>query len=194
MLAAGLGAALLGASEVAAGGLYRYVDERGIVHFTDAPSDGRFEKVRIGPTGAVRRAPPPRLRQTRVYDHVIAEAARAHDVPPALVKAMVAAESNFDPRAVSPKGARGLMQLMPETAELVGVANPFGPEENVHGGVRYLRWLLDRYGDWTRALAAYNAGPSAVDRHRGVPPYRETRAYVRRVLEYYRRYHGDFVP
>lgn len=177
----------------ASAGLYRYVDEHGVVHFTDAPRDARYVAVGLDSVGRVVLAPKRRLRSSRVYDSVIERVAREHGVPPALVKAVVATESNFDPKAVSPKGAQGLMQLMPQTAELVGVRNPFGPEDNVMGGTRYLRWLLDRYGDWTRALAAYNAGPSAVDRYRGVPPYRETRAYVRRVLEYYRHYHGDFL-
>jgi soluble lytic murein transglycosylase-like protein len=86
------------------------------------------------------------------------------------------------------------MQLMPATAHSLGVADPFQAEQNVDGGVRYLRHLMNRYGDWTRALAAYNAGPTAVDRYGGVPPYQETQRYVERVLTYYRRYHGDFAP
>jgi soluble lytic murein transglycosylase-like protein len=113
-------------------------------------------------------------------------------VPAALVKAVIAAESSFDPGALSPKGAMGLMQLMPATASDLGVDEPFEDDQNVHGGTRYLRWLFERYGDWQRTLAAYNAGPEAVDRYDGVPPYRETRDYVRRVLSYYRRFHADF--
>jgi soluble lytic murein transglycosylase-like protein len=110
------------------------------------------------------------------------------------VKAVIAAESNFDPEAVSRAGAQGLMQLMPHTAAKLGVDDPLRPIENVRGGARYLREMLDRYRDLSVALAAYNAGPRAVDRHGGVPPYRETQDYVRRVLTYYRHYHGDFGP
>ncbi|HET8644802.1 MAG TPA: lytic transglycosylase domain-containing protein [Vicinamibacteria bacterium] len=113
-------------------------------------------------------------------------AARRHDIDPALVLALVQVESAFQPRAVSPRGARGLTQLMPGTARELGVKDAFDPAQNLDGGARYLRLLLVRYGgDLKRALAAYNAGPGAVDRHRGVPPYRETRQYVRRVLEKY---------
>jgi soluble lytic murein transglycosylase-like protein len=113
-------------------------------------------------------------------------AARRHNLDPGLVLALVQVESAFQPRAVSRKGARGLTQLMPGTARELGVKNAFDPEQNLDGGARYLRQLLTRYGgDLARALAAYNAGPGAVDRHQGVPPYPETRQYVRRVLDRY---------
>jgi soluble lytic murein transglycosylase-like protein len=120
------------------------------------------------------------------------ENALRQGIPPALVKAVIAAESAFDSRAVSRKGAQGLMQLMPATAASLGVADPFEPGQNVAGGTSYLKAMIDRYGDLSRAIAAYNAGPGAVDRYGGIPPYRETQAYVDRVLTYYRRYHGDF--
>jgi soluble lytic murein transglycosylase-like protein len=123
---------------------------------------------------------------------LVRDLAPQYTVHPELALAVIAAESNFDPGAVSRKGARGLMQLMPHTAEALGVGDPFQPAENVRGGTRYLRHMLDRYGDLERALAAYNAGPSAVDRFGGVPPYPETRDYVKRVMTYYRVYDGDF--
>jgi len=114
------------------------------------------------------------------------EAARRHGLDPALVRAVVAVESGFQPQAVSPKGAQGLMQLMPATARELGVADPFDAAANLDGGSRYLRSLLARYqGDLAKALAAYNAGMGAVARHRGVPPYAETRQYVRKVLGRY---------
>jgi len=118
----------------------------------------------------------------------LAEAvARKRGLDPALVLAVVSVESGFRPEAVSPKGAQGLMQLMPRTAASLGVSDALDPEQNLDAGVRHLEALLKLYdGDLTRALAAYNAGQSAVARHGGVPPYRETRAYVRRVLERYR--------
>lgn len=118
---------------------------------------------------------------------LVEQSARRHGLDPALVLAVVSVESGFRPAAVSPKGAQGLMQLMPGTAASLGVEDAFDPEQNVDAGVRHLETLVRLYGgDLTRALAAYNAGQGAVARHGGVPPYRETRAYVRRVLERYR--------
>ncbi len=187
-LALGLGAGLpLGGA--AGDTLYSYVDERGVIHYTNIPNDRRYVAVRHlgGPETW-------RPRVTDRFDALIRRQAEARGLPPALVKAVIAAESNFDPRAVSPKGAQGLMQLMPATAREVGVRNAFRAEENVRGGTLYLSRMIRRYGDYSRALAAYNAGPRAVDRHRGVPPYRETRQYVERVLTYYRRYDVDFAP
>jgi soluble lytic murein transglycosylase-like protein len=118
---------------------------------------------------------------------IAAAAARRHGLDPELVIAVVSVESGFRPQAVSPKGAQGLMQLMPRTAASLGVADAFDPEQNLDGGARHLGQLLATYeGDIERALAAYNAGAGAVHRHHGVPPYRETRAYVKRVLDRYR--------
>lgn len=172
-----------------AGSLYRFIDDRGVVHYTNISHDKRYTRVRP-PSGfgwsAVSR------KDGRRFDALIQEAAAGAGVPAAIVKAVIHAESAFDVSAVSRAGAMGLMQLMPGTARELGVLDPFRADENVHGGARYLRYLHDRYGSWTFTLAAYNAGPTAVDRHEGIPPYAETQAYVRRVLTYYRRYHGDF--
>jgi soluble lytic murein transglycosylase len=194
LLASGLLVLLLPALPAAAGGIYRYIDADGVVHFSDAPRDARYTRVRHERHEGIAISPTPISRgpSERGYDRLIRKIALRHRIQPALVKAVIAAESNFKPDAVSRVGAQGLMQLMPRTAEELGVERPFGVIENIDGGVRYLRAMLDRYGDLTRALAAYNAGPTAVDRYRGVPPYRETQAYVKRVLQYYRGYRGEF--
>jgi soluble lytic murein transglycosylase len=191
MLAVAVGFLAMGTPIRAGTGLYRYVDERGVVHFTNVPSDSRYARVKVLRSLATR--PSTRyVPQVGSYDNLIEFASRRHGVPAALVKAVIHAESAFNPRAVSPKGAMGLMQLMPATAQLMGVAKPFQASQNVQGGTRYLRSLHDRYGSWPHTLAAYNAGPTAVDQYHGIPPYAETRQYVKRVLSYYRRYHGDF--
>jgi soluble lytic murein transglycosylase-like protein len=147
-----------------------------------------FSQARMDTTAAVRRLLPPPTVDTSGLIHV---AAKKHKVPEAFVKSIVAAESNFKPDAVSCKGAIGLMQLMPETAQDFG-ADPKIPEENIDAGTQYLGWLIARYHKYhngmTRAIAAYNAGPGVVDRFRGVPPYRETRGYVARVMAFMRRY------
>lgn len=123
------------------------------------------------------------------FDDLIAQSAAAWHVDSALVKAVAANESGFDPRATSVTGAQGLMQLEPETASELGVYDPYDPAQNIAGGTRYLHGLLERFhGDVRLAVAAYNAGPGAVEKYHGVPPYAETRAYVDNVLESYRRY------
>ena len=121
-------------------------------------------------------------------DQVVSAAGGKHLLDVDLINSVIKAESSFNPRAVSPKGARGLMQLMPKTASGLGVSNAFDPAANVDGGTRYLRWLLERYDfDLVKALAAYNAGPERVDRYRGVPPYYETKAYVARIIRDFNR-------
>lgn len=121
------------------------------------------------------------------YGSIVTDAARRHEVDPQLVNAVINQESGFQPNAVSKTGAIGLMQLMPDTAKSLGVKDPFNPEQNVEGGTTLLRGLLDRYhGQLDLALAAYNAGPGAVDKYGGVPPFPETQAYVRNVMETYR--------
>jgi hypothetical protein len=123
-----------------------------------------------------------------MYAEAIDAASAMHEVDPALVRAVIHAESAFNPYAVSPKGAQGLMQLMPATARMLGVRNSFSPESNIHGGTKYLAQLLRRFGNEAHAIAAYNAGEVPVTRYNGIPPYAETREYVRRVLKLKKQY------
>jgi soluble lytic murein transglycosylase-like protein len=126
---------------------------------------------------------------TSAYDSIIHQTAKRHRVDVALVKAIIHAESAFNPYATSHKGARGLMQLMPTTAAQYGIRDLYDPEKNIRAGVRHLKYLLKKYSHNNRlAIAAYNAGETAVKRYRGVPPYNETQTYVKKVLRYQRRY------
>ncbi|MBI3697737.1 MAG: lytic transglycosylase domain-containing protein [Acidobacteria bacterium] len=151
--------------------------------YTEIPSSfiEGFEPDESAAPAAPAAPQPPLPAAARLVE----QAAQRHGVHPALVESVIAAESAHNPLAVSPKGAQGLMQLMPGTARKLGVANPFDPAQNVNGGTSYLRQLLDRYAGYSnqfeRAVAAYNAGPGPVDRHGGVPPYRETVDFVSRV-------------
>jgi soluble lytic murein transglycosylase len=162
--------------------IYRYQDKNGVWHFADIKKDGGYKLY--------LRTPKKKVSQyIKEYDGIIAQASQRFKVDPSLVKALIKAESDFDNRAVSNKGAEGLMQLMPETANAMEVANPFSPEENIFGGTRYLSLLLDRFkNDKILALAAYNAGPEAVDTYGGVPPFPETKSFVAKVLDYYEEY------
>lgn len=130
-------------------------------------------------TGLVQAGTPHR------YQAMLERESLRSGVPVALLAAVIRAESSFRPKVVSPKGAQGLMQLMPATAERFGVQDAFDPAQNIRGGSQYLAWLYRRYQHWPWVLAAYNAGEKAVDRYGGIPPYRETRNYVRKVLSYY---------
>ena len=180
---------ILLASFCAFADFYKYTDENGVVHITNSPRPGYswvMGETKSAPARtAVKKVPRDKL------DELIYISAARHGVDPALVRAVVKAESDYDAGAVSAVGARGLMQLMPETARLMGVDDIHDPEQNIDGGTRYLTRLLDRF-DWevALALAAYNAGEGAVRRHGGVPPYSETQDFVEKVLGYYRDYRG----
>lgn len=157
--------------------IYYRRDANGALVLTNVP-DSRDLRTYLG------RGPIPGSYSGEPYREIITRAALQHGVHPDLVYALAAVESNFNPRAVSEKGAQGLMQLMPDTAARFGVVDPFDPVENILGGVRYLRYLLDLFGGNQRlALAAYNAGESVVQASKGVPPYRETQSYVTKVLK-----------
>ena len=190
--AAVLALALLIAPAPAAATLYSFVDENGVTHYTNVPSDPRFRKVPGStPPPAVRSGSGSSSLAAEKYEAEIARCADNHDVDPALVKAVIKAESNYDNRAISRAGAQGLMQLMPATSRLRNVDNPFNPAQNIEGGVRHLKYLLSTFnGDTRLALAAYNAGENAVRKYGGIPPYPETKNYVRTVLEHYGRYAG----
>ncbi|MDW8135233.1 MAG: lytic transglycosylase domain-containing protein [Thermodesulfobacterium sp.] len=124
-------------------------------------------------------------------DSLFEKVASLYELDPYLLKAVAKVESNFNPQAVSPKGAMGIMQLIPSTAELVGVKNPFDPVENIYGGAKYLRYLLDEFKDLSLSLAAYNAGPEKVRFYRGIPPISETQNYVKLVLYYYKLFKNN---
>ncbi len=133
-------------------------------------------------------------REEILYGAIIEQASDRHQVDPALVKAIIMAESGFNSNAISKKGAKGLMQLMPKTAEALGVEDSFNPEENIDAGVGYFRNLLNRFdGDIELALAAYNAGSRKVRKYRGVPPFRATKYYIKKVLKYYQTYKGPML-
>ena len=167
--------------------IYSWRDENGHLVLSDRPTGPVERTYRVPNAEESIRVTRPAITvpRDRLYDDVISEHARLNDVPADLVRAVVQVESGFNPYAKSPKGALGLMQLMPETVRLFGVMNPFNPVENIRAGVAYIRQLLNRYQNNEQlALAAYNAGPTAVDRHgQSVPPYRETRNYVARITQ-----------
>jgi len=170
--------------------IYSFKDENGVTHFTNVPSDARFRKVPGTTPPAAGHSRSSVSGHAEKYEAEIVECADNHGVDSALVKAVIKAESNYDNRAISRAGAQGLMQLMPETARLRNVDNPFNPAQNIDGGVRHLKYLLSTFGDTKLALAAYNAGENAVRKYNGVPPFPETKNYVSTVLSHYGRYSG----
>lgn len=177
--------AVLSSATPSGADFYMYREKSGVLNITNAPSqpEYRFYMAEVPHLLRLRGFTDP--MRAKKYDPVIVSAAERYKVDVALIKAVIRAESDFVPSATSPKGAQGLMQLMPATARLHGVMSAYDPEDNVEGGVRHLRLLLDRYGGNVRlALAAYNAGSGAVDKHGGVPPYPETWQYLDRVLRF----------
>lgn len=175
--------------------IFKYRDRTGAMSFSDkAPADRRYQVIHYrtscyacNPFSTVDWHSTP--LQLNAYRDQINLAAQQFGVDPALIRAVIHAESAFKASAKSKKGALGLMQLMPETAKDMGVGDALSPDQNIQGGVRYLAWLLDKNrGNTTLATAAYNAGPGAVERHQGIPPYEETQTYVKRVKILHDRY------
>ena len=166
--------------------IYRYIDENGVMHFTNTPtSNAREYKLYIREKATISR----NFYAPDKFDRYISDASAQTGVDSRLLKAMIKAESDFNPRAVSKKGAMGLMQIMPENFKMLDLQNPFDPWQNIRAGARYFQQLYQRFnGKLALSLAAYNAGPTAVDRYKRIPPYKETEEYVRRVLRYYRTF------
>ena len=171
---------LLTVSLPAVADIYMYRDRQGVLHFTNAPTKSGYRLFLSTRTPTVSR----RSSSDR-FDRFITDAARTHGLEIPLLKAIIKVESDFNPQAVSRAGAQGLMQIMPETADLLEIKKPFDPWENIMGGTRYLKGLLKRFeGNLPLALAAYNAGPGTVEKYNGIPPYPETEHYVEKVIKY----------
>lgn len=188
----------------ASAAIYSYRDEQGRLYLTDSPPNKNYKivvtskKEREGPdspghtsfaSDAMAGAQKFMLPNDETFSRYINEAAKQHDLDPYLIKSVIKVESDFDPTVSSSKGAQGLMQLIPSTAKLVGCKNSFDPRQNILGGANYLRMMLNRFdGRVDFALAAYNAGPGNVEKYKGIPPFRETQNYVRKVKHYYKQY------
>lgn len=164
--------------------IYMYIDSEGVLHFTNLPTSTDYQLY-------IKEMPkrPEAIADSDHYDTLIDEASRQYDLSFSLIKAIIRAESAFNPKAVSSKGALGLMQIMPQNLETLQVDDPFNPKQNIMGGSRYFKSLLDRFqGKVPLALAAYNAGPAVVETYRDIPPYPETKEYVQRVMKFFHAY------
>jgi len=181
--------------------IYAYTDDSGVTHFSNVPDNQRYrlymrtqKPAAAAPLVQGNRKITFNVANQRRYSLYVTEAARANQVEAALVHAVISAESGYNPNALSRKGAVGLMQLMPDTARRYGVANPYDPAQNIDGGVRYLRYLMQLFNnDRQLAVAAYNAGEKTVIKYGyRIPPYRETALYVPKVLGFYQKYRTSF--
>ena len=189
-------------SPSASADIYQCKDKDGVLHFTNTGKPSKRCKLMVREKKVAKAAKKATKARTTTrasaarsvrFNQIILKAARFYQLPEALIRAVMRVESNFNPSVVSHAGAMGLMQLMPRTAESMGVQDPFDPQQNILGGARYLRILVNEFdGDMIRKLAAYNAGEGAVRKYGGVPPYKETQRYVRRVMKHYYDYRKDY--
>ena len=167
--------------------IYKYVDEEGVIHYTDRPKNSNYKLLQIFNKFSYNKRPQIAKKSIGNLKPIIDEVAQRYGQDPKLIQSIISRESNFNAAAVSPKGAMGLMQLMPQTAKRFNVKDPFHPRDNIEGGVAYLDYLMRMFdNDLELALAAYNAGESNVMNYSGIPPFKETRNYVKNVLGSYK--------